>query len=294
MSSVNLSYVIATYNKLPYLEVSLPKLIAARHADEEIIVVDGGSKDGTSEYLSQLQNEGMINYFISEPDYGESHATNKGIFMANGSLIKIITDDDAFHYPSIKRCKDFMLEHDELDVLSTDGFKARSHNDQSFNSMKFEPRFCDWQKKHTPFASCGLGLMLRRTSLPVLGFFNTNIVRTDAEYTLRMTASKAKVAWLTLETYAHVLNTRSTSNTKRERMRSEMDQLEAFYYPEKFYLPLKNSIRTLIHKYTINDQSQTVKSDSESHFQTWRTLFENSLVMLERNTVDNSGKFLYP
>ncbi|WP_460620260.1 glycosyltransferase, partial [Hymenobacter qilianensis] len=55
-----LSYILTTYNKLPYLKQVLERLMAARQEDEEIVVADGGSKDGTVEYLQGLYAAGRI------------------------------------------------------------------------------------------------------------------------------------------------------------------------------------------------------------------------------------------
>ena len=47
MLSINLSFVITTFNKLNYLTVVLEHLMNCVSGDEEIIVVDGYSTDGT-------------------------------------------------------------------------------------------------------------------------------------------------------------------------------------------------------------------------------------------------------
>src|ERR1035437_1256834 len=119
-TGINLSYVIPTYNKLPFLKKTLNVLINSAKKDEEIIVMDGGSNDGTKEYLQTLFNEEKIQKYISEPDKGESHAANKGFLMASGELIRYMTDDDAFHFPSIEKCKLFLLQNKHIDVLGTE------------------------------------------------------------------------------------------------------------------------------------------------------------------------------
>ena len=98
MSEYTLSYVLTTYNKLPYLRQVVERLVAARQPDEEIIVCDGGSSDGTPEYLSQLHQAGHIQQFVSERDKGEAHGFNKAMLRAKGELLKLVTDDDAFCY----------------------------------------------------------------------------------------------------------------------------------------------------------------------------------------------------
>ena len=120
-NATTLSYIITTKNKLPYLKESMERLLQHVKNDEEIIVADGASTDGTKEFLSDLKRTGKIKYFVSEPDFGESHGLNKLLFVARGVLITVITDDDVFHYPAIEACKKFMLSETQVDMVSTEG-----------------------------------------------------------------------------------------------------------------------------------------------------------------------------
>src|SRR5438552_17918629 len=98
MDKISLSYLLTTYNKLSYLKEVLKTLMDNRKDDEEIIVTDGGSTDGTREYLQKIYQDGKIDQYISEKDFGEAHGFNKGIMKARGELVKIITDDDVFDF----------------------------------------------------------------------------------------------------------------------------------------------------------------------------------------------------
>ena len=289
---INLSYVLATYNKLPYLKTALDRLIKNKKADEEILVIDGGSKDGTAEYLEKLKKDGHIDY-VSEPDYGEAHADNKGFNLARGEIIKIITDDDAFYYPGIDECKKFMLENPEIDLLSTDGIKRRPDPIYPFSTMLHQNKFNTWKRKHTPFVFCGLGLMIRKSSLPLLGFLDTTYARVDAEYALRVTAGKGKIAWYAHECFAHIRNVNSNSYTQEKRIKEEQEKLDALYFPEKFYLPLKQKLRSYIEKFLGLNKPKTVSTDSaEVQLEQWVELFETSEKWLSENGRKNKGQFL--
>lgn len=63
----------------------------------ELIVVDGGSTDGTLEILGGYRDR--INTLISEPDDGIYDAMNKGIRHATGDVVGILNADDRYADP---------------------------------------------------------------------------------------------------------------------------------------------------------------------------------------------------
>lgn len=62
----------------------------------EWIVVDGGSGDGTAEFLEKLNGEYNLRY-VSEKDRGIYDAMNKGIDMAQGRYAIFLNSGDIFH-----------------------------------------------------------------------------------------------------------------------------------------------------------------------------------------------------
>ncbi|NOS81149.1 MAG: glycosyltransferase [Nitrospira sp.] len=57
-----------------------------------LVVIDGGSKDGTVEILKQ--NSEKIRYWISEPDHGIYHALNKALGQSHGDWVCLLGADD--------------------------------------------------------------------------------------------------------------------------------------------------------------------------------------------------------
>jgi glycosyltransferase involved in cell wall biosynthesis len=227
MDNFTLSYVITTYNKLPYLKEAMKRLLENVQADEEIVVVDGASTDGTVEYLRDLYEQGKIHQFLSEPDKGEAHGYNKCLLMARGELIKLITDDDVFYYPGIQKCKQFMLTHPEIDILGTQG--AGGGSSLSPQEFLVSLELCKtWMSSSQPFSFCCLGLMIRRCSLPLTGMFHTSFLRVDAEFSYRITSSSINLAWFTGLCWVHCANLQSNSR-HAYRMHREMERLEEFY-----------------------------------------------------------------
>lgn len=75
---------------------SLAHLAKANDISFEWIVVDGGSNDGTQEFLENLCGNYQLR-FVSEPDNGIYDAMNKGIEMARGKFALFLNSGDIFH-----------------------------------------------------------------------------------------------------------------------------------------------------------------------------------------------------
>ena len=250
MNPINLSYVMTTYNKLPYLKEVMKRLLKNVKEDEEIVVVDGASTDGTVEYLIELYKQGKINQFISEPDKGEAHGYNKGLLMAKGSLIKIITDDDAFYYPGIQECKNFMLEHPEIDVLSGNVANMQLGVTEPDKVQGYQEQYESWKSYGYIFGFSGLPMMLRRSSIALTGLINTNIVCSDTEFSFKAT-SVANIAWYIGIVSINIVNPLSNTIKYSEQLKKEKKKLMDYY--DYIYIK-KNKSNTIIYhiKYLFN------------------------------------------
>ncbi|MFN8693796.1 MAG: glycosyltransferase [Holosporales bacterium] len=88
-----ISIITVAYNDLENLRGTLANLFALPHGSNlEFIVIDGGSKDGTREYLQGLSEPRLR--WISEPDKGLYDAMNKGIERAEKPWLWFINAGD--------------------------------------------------------------------------------------------------------------------------------------------------------------------------------------------------------
>ncbi|MDP3962617.1 MAG: glycosyltransferase [bacterium] len=294
-SPIKLSYITATKNKLPYLRAGLEKVIAQKKPGEEILVADGNSSDGTKEYLAGLKADGKIDFFISEADFGESHALNKLFLAAKGTLIKIINDDDAYYFPAIEACKKFMLDHPEIDILGMEGgsIKHRSPSELYVCQVAgYKDGYMRWQKDRTPFDSSVLGLMLRRSSLPVLGFWNHSFTMADTEFTFRVTAGKASIAWYTGSAYVYIKNQDGVTWVRRNRVANEIARLRKFYLNEN---PPTYPIKKLkqFKRFLLKIYSRLSGHASSDFPMEWLKMVELSEKWLEEKSVEERPKFLF-
>lgn len=96
-----MTIITATYNALPTLKEAYASLLSQTHTDWEWVVQDGGSKDGTQQWLESL-GDVRVNW-VSESDSGIYDALNKAILRANGEWIGLLHSDD--QYPNAEVLK---------------------------------------------------------------------------------------------------------------------------------------------------------------------------------------------
>jgi GT2 family glycosyltransferase len=85
------SVVVCTYNRKNLLKSCLNSIYAQEYpkSNFEVIVVDGGSTDGTAELCKEFPQI----QFITESRFGVAYARNKGAELAHGFIVAY-TDDD--------------------------------------------------------------------------------------------------------------------------------------------------------------------------------------------------------
>lgn len=89
-----ISVIVAVYNGAATLERCLDSFAAQIYPHKELIVLDGGSTDGTQEILRGASP--FISCWESERDRGIYHAWNKGLARATGDWICFLGADDYF------------------------------------------------------------------------------------------------------------------------------------------------------------------------------------------------------
>lgn len=87
-----ISIIVAVYNSKATLQQCIDSVAQQTYPNKELIIIDGGSNDGTVELLEENRNK--FSYWISEPDRGIYNAWNKGLAQAQGEWICFMGADD--------------------------------------------------------------------------------------------------------------------------------------------------------------------------------------------------------
>lgn len=117
-----ISIIIATFNAANTLERCLQSIISQKQKEIELLVIDGGSTDGTLTIIEQYREQ--IDFFLSESDRGLYDAWNKGIHVAQGEWMWFIGADDYILPYAISTYLSFLHNHSKelsnLDLITAE------------------------------------------------------------------------------------------------------------------------------------------------------------------------------
>lgn len=115
MSVPLLSIVTVVYNSKEALLKTYQSIKSQGNLDYEWVVIDGGSSDGTIEFLDKVDDVSVT--WVSEPDKGIYDAMNKGLRRATGRYVQFLNAGDIFHdKSSLKAALEFLTET-ESDII---------------------------------------------------------------------------------------------------------------------------------------------------------------------------------
>ncbi|MCF0073028.1 glycosyltransferase [Dyadobacter sp. CY261] len=87
-----ISIILVTYNAERFLQRCLDSIYNQRYPHIEIIIMDGGSEDGTRDIIKK--NDGKLAFWKSEKDAGIYDAMNKALGHIRGQWVYFIGADD--------------------------------------------------------------------------------------------------------------------------------------------------------------------------------------------------------
>ena len=118
-----LSIITINYQHLNGLKHTFQSLLSQKNQENfEWIIVDGGSDDGTVEWLASLKPVFKMKY-ISETDRGIYHAMNKGILMASNRFVIFLNSGDVFFDTNATEFLDNQISQNKAVDLMLFGFR---------------------------------------------------------------------------------------------------------------------------------------------------------------------------
>lgn len=107
------SIITINLNNAAGLLKTLESVFCQDTSDYELIIIDGGSTDGSVDLVKEHRNK--IAYFVSEADEGIYNAQNKGIAHAKGDYLFFLNSGDCLFGPTVLSA--FSKKEMEADIL---------------------------------------------------------------------------------------------------------------------------------------------------------------------------------
>ena len=229
---IRVSVIIPAYNGDRYIAEAIDSALEQTYKGEyEIIVVDDGSTDNTSQVIEQYGER--VNY-LSQKNQGVAASRNLGLAAARGKYIAFLDQDDIF-LPHKLSSQVALLDRDpDLGIVNS-GWQII--NELGVASSAVQP----WQ--HIPDLSCAnlviwkpvfLGAMLfRRSWLERARGFNTALEQTpDVDLVMRLAMMGCTAAWveeITVKYRQHEAN--ASRNTLLQT--KELNQITAKFFEQE-------------------------------------------------------------
>ena len=183
---MKISVVIPTFNRISLVARAIDSVLKQSLNPYEIIVVDDGSDDGTSE---MIQNKYKSIKLIQQQNNGVSAARNKGIEHAKGDWIGLLDSDDEWTEKKLENQADRLIKTPEYDFCHTNEIWIR-------NGVRVNQR-----KKHEKYGGyifdkcldiCRISpssVLFRKNILDHIGWFDSQLpVCEDYDLWLRITS----------------------------------------------------------------------------------------------------------
>lgn len=118
-SPPTVSVVMTAFNTWRYIEQAVQSILAQSFSDLELIVIDDGSTDGTTETLRRLAGQDGRIRLRSRPNTGILKAANEGLGLARGEFIARMDSDDVSLPFRLEKQVGFLRANPEIVAVST-------------------------------------------------------------------------------------------------------------------------------------------------------------------------------
>lgn len=139
------SVIVPFYNSEKYIEKCIYSIINQSYKNLEIIIINDGSKDGSDQKITKLENLDSRIKYIKQENSGPSQARNNGIEISCGKYLMFVDSDDSIneHYVEYMVNK---IEEKQYDLVCC-GYKDTSiYGTVDYNDFLYEKELIDKQE----------------------------------------------------------------------------------------------------------------------------------------------------
>lgn len=223
------SVIIPTYNGAKWIGKAINSILNQTYRDFEIIVVDDGSTDHTTQVLQPWRD--WIHY-IAQSNQGVAIARNRGLQQAQGEFIAFLDQDDWFLPDKLMSQVAMLEEHPNLGMVSS-GWRVVNQQGETLSTVQpWEgiPQLTAEAWVHWKPVFLG-ATMFRASWLVMTGGFDNQFQQTsDVDLVLRLAMLGCEADWVRQATVCyrqHDMNTSRNAIQQAQELEATLDQFFA-------------------------------------------------------------------
>jgi glycosyltransferase involved in cell wall biosynthesis len=233
MTDPQISVVMSCFNHGPYIAEAINSILSQSFSDFEFIIVDDGSTDNTPTEIKKFQDPRIK--IVSQSNNGPSIAYNRGIKLARGKFIALMSDDDIsettrleiqlhqiekndadiiFSLPQIINKKSELIDTSYCHWFFNKSFNS---NHELFRKLFFEGNFL-----------CAPSAFFRTSVFSEIGYFMRGLIQLqDYEFWFRASKMEKKILLFSdpLILYRYTKGTNLSSEINDNRIAIETMQI---------------------------------------------------------------------
>lgn len=226
MRCLSVSIITPSYNQAEFLEEAICSVQFQTYPRVEHVIVDGASTDGT---VQLLERHSETVRWLSEPDNGEVEAINKGLQLAMGDIVGILSADNTYLPQAVATVisafdhnPDVGLIYGDYNAVDAAGTLLNSHRSPDFDFVRFIRRGSSYICQATAF--------FRRSVIHEIGLCDTSIrFAHDYDFWLRI-ASRYPVLHIPVVLANFRVHTASQTARNRRALNRESRAVTLKYY----------------------------------------------------------------
>lgn len=166
------SIVTPSYNQGQFLEETIRSILLQGYPNLEYCIIDGGSTDESREIIQKY--EPWIDFWVSEPDNGQTDALNKGFKRTTGEVAAWLNSDDLYTKGSMIKAVDQLMRHPDVVMVYGECQYIDEFGKPIFRPT-FRPKKCDYSRLLEGCFIAQPSVYFKKKALEQVGYINASL-----------------------------------------------------------------------------------------------------------------------